>query len=88
MDIIKKVYIDSGYKTNGSIRNIEFKFEIPEALDLGGNAVCYIDDISIPHSWSTAEYNNNILYIGNAQEGLSLSASVLILPPGNYMHQT
>ena len=50
---IKKVYVDSIYKTNDSIGNSDFKFELQEALDLPDNAVCYIDDISIPHSWYT-----------------------------------
>ena len=34
MDRIKKVYIDSRYKTSDSISNSDFKFEIKEALDL------------------------------------------------------
>ena len=51
MDKIKKVYIDSRYKTNGSISNSDFKFELKEALGLPDNAVCYVDNISIPHSW-------------------------------------
>ena len=48
---IKKVHIDSRYKTNGSVSDSGFKFELNEALGLGENTVCYIDDISIPHTW-------------------------------------
>ena len=55
MDRTKKVYIDSRYKTSDSISNGGFKFEIKEALDLPERTVCYIDDISIPHSWYTIE---------------------------------
>ena len=55
MGKIKKVYIDSIYKTNDSVSNSDFKFELKEALDLGENTVCHIDDISIPHSWYTVE---------------------------------
>ena len=84
MDKIKKVYIDSIYTTNGSVNDSGFKFEIKEALDLGENTVCYIDDIPIPHSWYTIENCNNKLYIENTQEDLSLSASVLSIPSGNY----
>ena len=61
MDTIKKVYIDSRYKISDSISNSEFKFEI-KTLDSGGNAVCYIDDISVPHTWYTTENYNNQLY--------------------------
>ena len=80
----KKVYIDSRYKTNDSVSNSDFKFELKRALDLGENTVCYIDDISIPHSWHTIENYNNKLYIGNTRSDLSLPASVLSLPSGNY----
>ena len=35
----KEVYVDSRYKTNDSVSNSYFKFEIKEALDLGDNTV-------------------------------------------------
>ena len=63
MDKIKKVYIDSRYKTNDRVSNSDFKFESKEALDLLDNTVCYIDDICIPHTWYTVEDFNNTLYI-------------------------
>ena len=40
MDNIKKAYVDSRYKSNGSVSNSDFKFEIKEALDLPDNTVC------------------------------------------------
>ena len=51
MDKIKKVYIDSRYSTSDSNSNSDFKFELKEQIDVPENTVCYIDDISIPHSW-------------------------------------
>ena len=64
MDEIKKVCADSGYKTNDSVSNSDFKFELKEALDLPDSTVCDIDDISIPHTWFTIEQNlNNTLHI-------------------------
>ena len=63
MDKVKKVYIDSRYKSNDSVSNSDFKFDLKEGLDLPDNTVCYIDDISIPHTWYTIEENlNNIVY--------------------------
>ena len=41
MDEIKKVYIDPRYKTNDSVSNSGFKFELKEALDLPDNTVCF-----------------------------------------------
>ena len=34
-----------------------------EALDLSDHTVCYVDDISIPHTWRTIESHNNKFYI-------------------------
>ena len=85
MDKIQKVYIDSRYKTNDSVSNNGFKFEIKEALDLGAHAVCYIDDISIPHTWYTIANHNNQLYIETANNSIT-DGTVITLPNGNYHH--
>ena len=53
MDKAKKVYVDSRFRTNDSDSSSDFKFELTEALDLADNAACYVDDISIPHTWRT-----------------------------------
>ena len=45
------------------IRAVIFKFELKEALGLPDNTVCYIDDLSIPHTWRTIESHNNKFYI-------------------------
>ena len=67
MDRVKKVYVDSRYRTNGSESNSDLKFELNQAIDLPGNTVCYVDDISIPHKWRTLEIHNDILY--NSKNG-------------------
>jgi hypothetical protein len=94
MDKIKKVYIDSRYKSNDSVSNSDFKFELKEALDLPDNTVCYIDDISIPHTWYTIEENlNNTLYIVTTQLDPGVTptwyhALALEIPAGNYTGST
>ena len=77
MDKLKKVDTDSKYKTNGSVNNNDFKFEIKETLDLPDNTVCYIDGINIPHTWYTVEDCNNKLYIGSTNPDLTLKAFIL-----------
>ena len=84
MDKIKKVYIDSIYKTNDSIGNSDFKFELQEALYLPDNTVCYIDEISIPHSWYTIEDFNNTLYIQRTYGGMRIDGPVITIPIWNY----
>ena len=46
---IKKVYIDSRYKTNDSKSDTDFRFDLKQSVDLPDNCNCYIDDIQIPH---------------------------------------
>ena len=84
MDKIKKVYIDTRYKTSDSISNSDFKFELKEALDLRENTACYIDDMSIPHTWYTIEDYNNKLYIEATNQDLTLSAHILAVASTKY----
>ena len=63
MGKIKKAYVDSRFRTRDSNSDSEFKTELKEPLDLPDNTVCYVDDISIPHTWGTIESHNNKFYI-------------------------
>ena len=85
MDKIKKVYIDSRYKTSDGNSNSDSKFELQEQFEVPDNTVCYIDDISIPHSWYTVEDYNNRLYIEHENSSTGVDDYiVIIIPPGNY----
>ena len=52
---IKKVYVDTAYKAPGSRTNSDFRFQLPESLTMPDNAVFFVDDVSVPHSWRTIE---------------------------------
>ena len=87
MDKIKKVYIDSRYRTSDSKSDSDFKFELKEAIDLPENTVCYVDDISIPHSWYTVEEDyKNRLYIEHENSSIpeGFDWMVFEIPSGNY----
>ena len=60
---IKKVYIDSRFKTKDSKSNSEFKYELVESLQLPDKCVAFIDDVIIPVSWYNIDENNRYLYI-------------------------
>ena len=47
---IKKLYIDTKYKSRDSVSNSNFKINLPQSLTFPDNSVFYIDDVSIPHS--------------------------------------
>ena len=91
MNKIKKAYVDSEFRTRDSDSDSDSKFELKEPLDLPGNTVCYVGDISIPHAWGTIESHSNSFYIISKMEYLNgyeiaynYDASVLALPGGNY----
>ena len=95
MDKIKKAYVDSRLRTRDSNPDGGFKFELEEALDLPDNTICYIDDISIPHTWRTIESHSNKFYLifnmmylagggYDITEEYDYDPFVLTLPEGNY----
>jgi hypothetical protein len=56
---LKKIYIDSRYRTSDSQSASSFKFELNRSIDLPNNIVFTLQDISIPHSWYTIEEGMN-----------------------------
>ena len=56
---IKKVYIDTLFKSADSLSDCEFCIELPRSLNIQENTICYIIDVVIPVSWSTVDTRNN-----------------------------
>ena len=71
---------------------VTLKFDLNQALDSPDNAVCYVDDFSIPHTWRTIESHNNKFYIILKTETINADTTrtynwlpyVLTIPEGNY----
>ena len=61
---IKKVYIDTRFKTSDSTSDSDFYVELPRALNIPDKCVCYIDDVVIPVSWTMIDERNHMLYLG------------------------
>ena len=45
---VKKIYIDTKYKTKDSISNSNFKYALPQTMFMPENTVFYVDDVAIP----------------------------------------
>jgi hypothetical protein len=56
---IKKIYIDSRFKSSDSVSDSNFYVDLPTSITFPENTVCYIDDISIPVSWYTIQTGIN-----------------------------
>tara|TARA_B100000513_G_scaffold195689_1_gene127003 strand:+ start:363 stop:1259 length:897 start_codon:yes stop_codon:yes gene_type:complete len=88
---VKKIYVDTKNKTDDSISNSQFKWELPETISLPHNCIFYIDDITIPHSWYTINANlNDRLYIQMTNNNYTLvslrpnTCHIVTLTPGHY----
>lgn len=77
---IKKLYIDSRFKSSDSVSDSAFAVDLPTTFLMPQNSVFFIDDVSIPVSWYTVGTGrNNKLYY--RVDGV---ARVAELPEGKY----
>ena len=60
---IKKIYIDSRFRTKNSNNETDFTIELPRSFNIPDGVICHIDDIVIPVSWKTIDERNNYCYI-------------------------
>ena len=65
---IRKIYVDSRFKTADSYSDAQFKFELKESVQLPDKCVCFVDDLVIPHSWYNVEENSKYLYVRRYQD--------------------
>ena len=79
---IKKIYIDSKYKTKDSISTSHFKYDLPESFLMPENCGFYVCDVCIPHSWYVIEPNINDKYYLHISNN---NANVALRPNSNYV---
>ena len=65
---IRKVYIDSRFKTRDSKSSSDFKYELAESIELPDKCVCYVDDVIIPVSWYNIDENSKNMYVRRFQD--------------------
>ena len=80
---IKKVYIDTRFKTEDSVSDCDFIVELPRSLNIHDNTICYITDVVIPVSWTTVGSHNNKFYVW-ADYGDGIMTRILTMPVANY----
>mgnify|MGYP003339117199 FL=1 len=77
---IKKIYIDSRFKSADSRSDSDFYVTLPQNMLMPDGCGFYLDDISIPVSWYTIgkDINDRLYYRVNGNEGF------VVVPEGNY----
>ena len=66
---VKKIYVDTRFKTADSKSDTDFNIELPRTFNVPDGVVAYIDDVVIPISFSTVDDRNNNLYIKFLYDG-------------------
>ena len=76
---IKKIYIDSRFKSSDSASHSDFKIDLPISFLMPEDTGFYIDDVCIPHTWyPIADRNNVIVFKFNTVNYIAA------VTPGNY----
>ena len=60
---VKKLYIDSKFRTADSRSTSSFTIDLKESLTMPDDALFIVDDVVIPHSWYLINSNNRKLYL-------------------------
>jgi hypothetical protein len=89
---LKKIYVDTRYRTLDSVSTSNFKIELPYSVVLPDNSTFQLTDICIEHSWLTVETGiNDTIYIralsyAGPQE--QIFDVLVVLPSQNYTGPT
>ena len=70
---VKKIYVDSKYKTTDSVSDSNFKFQLPQTCYMPDDTKFFISDVCIPHTWNTINDFNSKLYLRISYTGGSLA---------------
>jgi hypothetical protein len=77
---IKKIYVDSRYKSGDSASDSNFYIDLPINLMMPDNTGFYIDDVAVPVSWYVVdEGRNNVFYFA-----VGVQVFKTFITPGNY----
>ena len=62
---IKRIYVDSRFKSSDSASHSDFKIDLPQNPLMPEDTGFYIDDVCIPHSWYPVEDGINAQLVVN-----------------------
>ena len=78
---VKKLYIDSRYRTADSVSDSSFRIQLGRNIYLPDNCIFHIENCVIPRSWYTIEAGiNDIMYLK-----VNSTCSTITIPSTNYI---
>jgi hypothetical protein len=85
---VRKIYVDSRYKTSNSKSNSDFKYELLESVSLPNKTVLFVDDVIIPVSFVNIDSQNSKLYCWKYSTLPTNDYQIITLATGNYTAAT
>ena len=81
---VKKIYVDSRYRTIDSASDSDFKVQLGRNIFLPDDCTMHIEHVAIPHTWYTLEKGiNDGMYL-KVTQGSTTTCTILTLPSTNY----
>ena len=78
---VKKLYIDSRYRTADSVSDSSFRIQLGRNIYLPDNCILHLENCVIPHSWYTIEAGiNDTMYLQ-----VNSSCTTITIPSTNYL---
>jgi len=77
---IKKIYVDSRFKTSPSETHSNFTIELPTTMLMPEDTGFYIEDVCIPHTWYPVNSTSNYLQF----KYHNATPKDIVVAPGNY----
>ena len=81
---VKKIYVDSKYKTADSKSDANFKFQLPQTCYMPDDTKFFISDVAIPHTWYTVNDFNYKLYLRTFDGVGTQNDYIITLTKGTY----
>jgi hypothetical protein len=88
MSQVRKVWIDSRFRTSGT--SSKFDYDLGGQIDIGHNAIAWITEVTLVSSWHTIQDNRNSLLYVVEKNSTTPGGAVRVCPvtPGAYDAET
>jgi hypothetical protein len=81
---VKKIFVDSRYRTADSASDSDFRIQLGRNIYLPDDCIMHIESCVIPHTWYTIEKGiNDGMYLKVVQ-GTNITYTIITIPSTNY----
>ena len=91
MEMIRKIYCDSRYRTPQSASSSDFEIDLSNSVVIPRKAIGWISDLHLPVSFYNVDDHNNVLYLSMTATyngAVRTRVKAVSLTPKNYSGET